>query len=170
MTDQSVRTRIKVALTALPDRYALPSRPSAAQPAVQDAFRQTQFLLSWDLELFEKVTNLQLEIVAANARLRSPEAGALFAFWSRAFSHISDACTMMSLGSYSSCAPLLRTACDCIASQRSLLADGFGEYEGWLENAVSPDREHSAVAFELGRFRAGAVLAEDERLAAPTGC
>jgi len=164
MTEQGVRTRIKVALTAFPDRYALPTRPSTAQPPVQDAFRQTQFLLSADLELFEKVMNLQLQIGAANARLRSPEAGALFAFWSRAFSHISDACTMMSLGSYSSCAPLLRTACDCIASQRSLLDGGFGEYESWLENAIAQDREHAAIAFDLGRFRAGSALAEDERL------
>lgn len=164
MTEQSVRTRIKVALSGFPDRYALPTRPSAAQPAMQDAFRQTQFLLSADLELFEKVMNLQIQIVAANSRLRTTEAAALFAFWSRAFSHISDACTMMSLGSYSSCAPLLRTACDCIASQLSLLEDGFGEYETWLENAVSQDREHAAMAFDLGRFRAGSALAEDERL------
>ena len=164
MTQGGVRTGIKVALAGFPDRYALPSRPSAAQPAVQDAFRQTQFLLSQDLELFEKLMNLQLQIVGANSRLRSPEAGALFGFWSRAFTHIADACTMMSLGSYSSCAPLLRTACDCIASQRSLLEDGFGEYEAWIDNAVSQDREHAAMAFELGRFRAEAALAQDERL------
>jgi hypothetical protein len=164
MTQGGLRTRIKVALAGFPDRYALPSRPSAAQPAVQDAFRQTQFLLSQDLELLEKVMNLQLQIVKANSRLRSAEAGALFAFWSRAFTHISDASTMMSLGSYSSCPPLLRTACDCIASQRSLLEDGFGEYEAWLDNAVSQDKEHAATAFDLGRFRAGAALAEDERL------
>jgi hypothetical protein len=164
VTQQEVRTRIKVALTAFPERYALPSRPSAAQPLVQDAFRQTQFLLSADQELFEKVMNLQLQIVKANSRLRTAEAAALFSFWSRAFTHISDACTLMTLGSYSSCAPLLRTACDCIAAQRSLLADGFGEYEAWLGNAVSQDREHAAMAFDLGRFRAGSALAEDERL------
>ena len=164
MTQSEVRTRIKTALGSLPDRYALPSRPSAAQPAMQDAFRQTQFLLSGELELFEKMMNLQLQIVAANSRLRTPEASALFSFWSRAFAHEADACTMMTLGSYSAVPPLVRAACDCVAAQRSLLANGFGEYENWLENAVTQDREHAAMAIDLGRFRAGSALAEDERL------
>jgi len=164
VTQSEVRTRIKTALGSLPDRYALPSRPSAAQPAMQDAFRQTQFLLSGELELFEKMMNLQLQIVAANSRLRTTEAAALFSFWSRAFSHEADACTMMALGSYSAAPPLVRAACDCIAAQRSLLSDGFGEYEDWLENAVTQDREHAAMAIDLGRFRAGSALAEDERL------
>ena len=166
MTQGGVKTRIKTALTAFPDRYALPSRPATAQPTVQDAFRQTQFLLSSDLDLFEKMMNLQIQIVKANSRLRTPEAASLFSFWSRAFSHMADACTMMTLGSYSATPPLLRAACDCVAAQRSLLADGFGEYESWLENAVSQDREHAAMAFDLGRFRAGSALAEDERLGA----
>ena len=164
MTQSDVRTRIKTALSAFPDRYAPPSRPSTAQPAVQDAFRQTQFLLSGDLDLFEKMMNLQLQIVKANSRLRTPEAAALFSFWSRAYSHTADACTMMTLGSYSACPPLLRAACDCVAAQRSLLSHGFGEYEAWLEGAVSQDRDHAAMAFDLGRYRAGSVLAEDERL------
>jgi len=70
----------------------------------------------------------------------------------------------MSLGSYSSCAPVLRAACDCIAAQRLLLAEGFAEYHAWLEGALSQDRERAAMAFDLGRFRAGSALAEDEQL------
>jgi len=164
VTEQSVRTRIKVALGPLPERYALPSRPSAASPVIQDAFRQTQFLLSTELDLFEKVMNLQLHIVGANSRSRTVEAAALLTFWSRAFSLMADTCAMMSLGSYSSCPPLLRTACDCVAAQRSLLADEFTEFKQWMEAPVSQDRERAAMAIDLGRFRAGAVLAEDERL------
>ncbi len=144
MTQSEVRTRIKTALAGLPVRYALPSRPSAAQPAMQDAFRQTQFLLAGELK----------------SRLRTPEAAALFSFWSRAFAHESDACTMMTLGSYSAVPPLVRAACDCVAAQRSLLSDGFTEYEEWIENALSQDRERAAMAIDLGRFRAGSALAE----------
>jgi hypothetical protein len=166
VTQGGVRTHIKAALGAFPDRYALPSRPATAQPTVQDSFRQTQFLLSGDLDLFEKLMNLQIQIVKANSRLRAREAAALFSFWSRAFSHMADACTMMTLGSYSATPPLVRAACDCVAAQRSLLVDGFAEYEGWLESAVSQDREHAAMAFDLGRFRAGSALAEDARLSA----
>jgi hypothetical protein len=70
----------------------------------------------------------------------------------------------MTLGSYTACPPLLRAACDCVAAERAVLVEGPGDYEGWLANALSQDREHGAVALELGRFRAGSALAESERL------
>lgn len=158
------RQRLRVALASFQQRYALPTRPSAAAPAVQDSFRQTQFLLSDDLALFERAMNLQLQVVAANAKARTLEAAALFGFWSRTFSHLGDACGLVCLGSYVSCAPLLRAACDCIAAQRSLIADGFDEYEEWYAGAITQDKERAALAFDLGRFRAGSVLAQDERL------
>ncbi len=154
---------MKAALAVFPERYALPSRPSAPPPAVADAYRQTQFLLGEDLAVFEKAMNLQLAVVAANARARTPEAAALLALWSRVFSHLADACTLMAGGSYVSCPPLLRSACDCIAAQRSLATD-FSEYRQWFEGAIRQQREHAALAFDLGRFRAGSALAEDERL------
>jgi hypothetical protein len=165
VTQSEVRTRIKTALSALPARYALPSRPATAQPQVQDAFRQTQFLLKQELELVEKLMNLELQIVKANSRLRTVESSAMVPFWARAFGHIADACTMMTLGSYAATPPLIRAACDCVAAQMSLVRDGFAEYESWLENAVAQDRGHGAVAFDLGRYRAGSVLAENDRLA-----
>jgi hypothetical protein len=133
---------------------------------VQDAYRQTAFLLGTDLAIFERAMNLQAQIVAANAgAARSPQGAALLGFWSRAYSALSDACTLLHLGSYASCPPLLRAACDYIAAQCSLVRDGFDEYVAWFEGAAAQDREHQALAFELGRFRAGSVIAEDERLA-----
>ena len=164
MTQEPARPKLRLALTAFPERYVLPGRPAAIAPVVQDAYRQTLFLLGGDLAVFERAMNLQLQIVAANARLRTPQAAAIFAFWSRTFTCLSDTCSLMGLGSYASCPPLLRTACDCIAAQRSLLADGFAEYEQWLPGAISQDREHVALAIDLGRFRAGSVLAQDQRL------
>lgn len=164
MAEPRVRTRIKVALAALPARYSLPSKPSAAPPIVQDAFRQTQFLLGNDLLLFERGMNLQLVIAGADPKPRTPSATALLPFWSRTFSHLADAVSLMTIGSYSSCAPLLRSALDCLAVQRSLLRDGFDEYEEWLGCAISQDREHAALVFDLGRYRAASVLAEDESL------
>jgi hypothetical protein len=164
MTEEQARPKLRVALSSVPERYALPSRPSAASRIVQDAYRQTQFLLGADLAVFERAMNLQLRIVAANSKARTTRAAALFAFWSRTFSHLADACALLTIGSYTSCAPLLRTACDCVAAQRSLSADNFAEYEEWFADAIRQDREHAAAAFDLGRFRAGSVLAEDERL------
>lgn len=164
MTEEKPRPRIKVALTAFPERYMLPSKPSAAPLSVQDAYRQTGFLLGEDLVLFERAMNLQLAIVAANAKTRTAEAAAVLSFWSRTFSHLADACTLLTLGSYASCPPLLRSALDCIAVQRGFMRDGFDEYEEWLEGAISQSKTHAALVYDLGRYRAAAVLAEDERL------
>lgn len=150
---------------AFPQRYELPERPSGAPPSVQDAHRQTRFLLSADLELLERAMNLQLRIVAASARVRTPQAAAILGLWSRAFAYIADACTLLTRASYPSCFPLVRSACDAIAAQRALIAEGFGEYLSWLAEAVGQDREHAALAIALGRYRAGSVLAEEPRLA-----
>ena len=164
MTEEKPRPRIKVALTAFPERYISPSKPSTASPVVQDAYRQTGFLLSDDLLLFERAMNVQLAIVAANKKARTPAAAAILSFWSRTFSHLADARTLVSLGSYASCAPLLRSALDCLAVQRGLVRDGFGEYEEWLEGAIAQAKAQNALAFDPGRYRAASVLAEDERL------
>jgi hypothetical protein len=155
---------LRIARFTLRERYDLPGRPVAAPPAVQDAHRQTHFLLSSDLLLFERAMNVQLAIVAASARRRRPETAALLGLWSRTFSYLSDVCALLSLASYGSCPPLLRAACDCIAAQRSLLADGFDEYQEWLASALGKDPEHRASYIDMGRYRAGSVLAEDERL------
>ncbi len=155
---------MKFGLAAFPERYVLPARPGGGPAASQDAYRQTSFLLSGDLQLFETTLNLQLRLVAANAKMRSPEAAAIFGLWSRAFSHLADACLLMGRGSYVSCPPLLRTACDCVAAQRSLVRDGFEDFRAWMPDAVRLATEHQAIAFALGRFRGGSVLAEDEKL------
>ncbi len=164
MAEEKPRPKLKVALTVFPDRYILPSKPSTASPAVQDAYRQTQFLLGEPLLLFERSMNLQLAIVAGNKKARTAPAAALLSFWSRTFSHVGDTCTLLSVGSYSSCPPLLRSALDCLAVERGLMRDGFGEYEEWLTEAIYLAKAHSALAFDLGRYRAGSVLAADERL------
>jgi hypothetical protein len=157
-------TAPKIAPFALPERYELTSRPGGAPRAIQDAHRQTHFLLSSDLALFERAMNLQLEAVRAVAKQRRPERAALFGFRARTFSYLSDACVLFTRGSYTSCPPLLRAACDCIAAQRSLIEDGFDEYHEWLASAVGKDREHAASYIDLGRYRAGSALAQDERL------
>ncbi len=154
----------KIAPYTFPERYELSGRPRDASPTVQDAHRQTQFLLVPDLSLFERAMNLQLAIVAASAKKRSPEAAALLGFWSRTFAYLSDAGMLLSRASYTACPPLLRAACDCIAAQRSLLAEGFAPYHQWLATALEKDREHAASHIEMGRYGAASVLAEDERL------
>lgn len=156
--------KVRVLLSAFPERYALPGRPANAPPIVQDAHRQTQFLLGSELALFERAMNHQLQVVAANSKVRTAAAAALVALWSRVYSGLADTCQLMSLGSYVSCPPLLRASLECLAAQKSLIADGFGEFEEWFGQAFSQERAHAALSIELGRFRAGSVLAEEERL------
>lgn len=155
---------MKFALATFPDRYVLPGKPVVGQPASLDAHKQTQFLLGDDLALFEQGMNLQLGIVGVNKKVRTTAGGALLTLWSRTYSHLSDACTLMCSGAYLSCPPLLRTALDGIAVQRSLIAEGFAEYEEWAEKAVTQARVQQAIAFDLGRYRAASVLVEDVEL------
>jgi hypothetical protein len=155
---------LKFTLSGLVERYALPPRPSSATATVLDAHRQTAFLLADDVTLFERAMNLQLSIVAANQKKRDPHTQLLFAYWSRVFSLLADACAAVFMGSYVSAPPLVRAACDCVAAQRSLISDGFTEAEQWHPTAVAQAKEQNALALDIGRFRAGSVMAEDEVL------
>ncbi len=146
------------------EHYALPPHPSGASASVRDAYRQTAFLLAGDLALFKRAMNLHLNLALACSKVRSQESAALFAFWSRVYANLADACALLHAGSYLSCPPLLRSACDCVAAQRSLIAEGFDEYREWLPVSVAQDRERHALRIDIGRFRAASVLAQDQRL------
>ncbi len=108
--------------------------------------------------------NIQLQAAADIAGDRRPETAAVLSLWSRAYTCLSDACLSLTRGSYVSCPPLLRTAADCIAAQRSLIDEGFDAYREWLSEAIAPDQEHAATSIAIGRYRGGSVLAADERL------
>jgi hypothetical protein len=153
----------RVVLGSLPERYSLPARPTASA-AVQDAHRQTGFVLRQELTTFEAAMNLQLRIVAENSKVRGPRAAAMFTLGARAFSHLADACTLMSFGSYASCPALMRSALDFIAVERSLVAGGFADYEEWFAYALSQDKRNAALIIDTGRYKAASALVADERL------
>ena len=166
LTEPKPRKPPRVLIAALPERYALPARPTGSPVAARDAHRQTTFLLGAELAAFEAAMNVQLRIVAANSKAKGPPAAALFSLWSRTFGHLADACTLMASGSYASCPPLLRAALDCLAAQRSMVEDRFEQYGEWIASAVSQDREQNALAIDCGHFRAASVLIEDKELGA----
>jgi hypothetical protein len=109
--------------------------------------------------------NLEISIVMASrgGRYRTHALAALLGLWSRSFAYRADACSLVVRGGYVSSIPLLRTACDCIGAQRGLASGGLDEFTAWLA-AMGQSREHSALDVGLGRYRAGSVLAADERL------
>jgi hypothetical protein len=142
-----------------PPQYELPLAPSAAAP------REVRFLLGEDLALFQKGMNLEIRIVLASraGRYRTHALAALMGLWSRSFANRADACSLIVRGGYVSSIPLLRTACDGIGAQRGLTSGGMDEFTAWLA-AMGQSREHTALDVGLGRYRAGSVLATDERL------
>jgi hypothetical protein len=126
-----------------------------------------RFLLGDDLTLFERGMNLEIRVVMASrgGRYRTHALAALLGLWSRSFAYRADACSLVVRGGYVSSIPLLRTACDCVGAQRGLAGGDLDEFTAWLA-AMGQSREHTALDVGLGRYRAGSVLAGDDRLGA----
>lgn len=158
----------RVSRIPFPERYDLPARPDGVSTQAQDAFRQTSFVLGKELRLFEEGMNLQLNIVrdSAHSSFRKHPYAALIGLWSRTFSTLADACVLATRGSYASCAPLVRSACEFIAAQHQLQAqdEEMEQFLEWLAGALTPNEQHKAFEFGLGRYFAGETLAADERL------
>src|SRR5688500_9024401 len=82
----------RVSPIASPDSYALPGKPDASAAASLDAYRQTQFLLGDDLDLFAAAMNLQLALVkdAYPSKYRTHALAAIAGLWSRAYGYLAD--------------------------------------------------------------------------------
>ncbi len=167
MTEPPTPTQ-RVSAVSFPDSYALPRASNEAAPPQQDAFRQTRFLLGDDLRLFEQGMNLQLRIVrdSAPSAFRKHPYAALIGLWSRTFMVLADACLLTLRGSYPSCPPLARAACEYVAAEHRLHTAEMGEFLEWLAANLRPHGEQRAFELGLGRYFAGEVLAADQRLRA----
>lgn len=156
----------RVSAIPFPERYTLPEKPQGASQAAQDAYRQTTFVLGNDLRLFEEGMNLQLRIVrdSSHSSFRKHPYAALIGLWSRSFLALADACLLATRGSYASCPPLVRAACELIAAQQQLHASEMELFLEWLAAGFAPNEAHKAFELGLGRYFAGETLAADERL------
>jgi len=156
----------RVSAVPFPERYDLPGRPDDTMAAVQDAYRQSQFLLGRDLDLFGRLMNLQLRVVADShhSRYRTHPYAALMGLWSRAFLYLAGACTLAARGVYTSCLPLVRAACECIAAQDQLRREEMDQFLDWAASTPRTNEVHKALEMEMGHYFAGGALASDERL------
>jgi hypothetical protein len=156
----------RVSAISFPERYDLPGRPEDPSPVVQDAYRQTQFLLGHDLNLFGRLMNLQLRIVANSnpSRYRTHPLAALMGLWSRTFLYTADACTLVTRGGYASCPPLVRTACECIAAQDQLRREEMDQFLDWVASTLKTSEAHKALEIGMGHYFAGEALASDDHL------
>jgi hypothetical protein len=165
MTQQPFEKRVTP--ISAPDEYILPARAEAGP--TQDAFRQTQFLLSAELDLFHRAMNLQLRIAKETfpfSRNRTHDLTAIAGLWSRTYLYLSDALLLTMRGSYAATLPLVRTAAECIAAQEGLRAGEITLYRQWLSTTLQPDDRFKAFEFELGRYFSGETLASDATLRA----
>src|SRR5690242_3833662 len=106
----------RVTPIAAPDEYVLPARAEAG--AAQDAYRQTQFVLGAELDLFTRAMNLQLRIAKETfpfSRNRTHELTAIAGLWSRVYIYLSDVVLLTMRASYAATLPLVRSAAECIA-------------------------------------------------------
>jgi hypothetical protein len=157
----------RVSAIAFPASYALPGRPeSSAAADVQDAYRQTQFVLGHDLRLFGEGMQLQLRILhdSSHSRYRTHTYGAVVGLWSRAFAAMADACLLVTRGSYASAPNLVRSACELVAAEHQLHREEMSEYVAWLLEHLKPDKDHKALDVGLGHYFAGTTLAADAGL------
>jgi hypothetical protein len=150
-----------------PSEYKPPAKPDASEPAaVQDAYRQTQFVLGADLRLFAEGMALQLRILndSSHSRYRTHTYAAVVSNWSRAYGALADGCTLVVRGSYGSVPNVVRSACELIAAEYQLHREEMGEYVAWLLGHLKPDDGHKALDVGLGHYFAGSTLAADDRL------
>ena len=150
-----------------PEAYVPPSKPpESAGDKVQDAYRQTRFVLGGDLDLLHDLMTLQLGLLKEAYSTRNANAAALLGLWSRSYTYISDAAMLVSRGSYASVLPLVRTACECIAATEGLRAGEMSMHHEWMANTLKPDERFKAFEFQLGRYFAQEVVVRDEVLRA----
>lgn len=156
----------RVSSIPAPEQYTLPGRPD--DPARHDAFRQTQFVLGADLDLFARAMNLQLGLFhdCQPSKYRTHELAAIAALWSRCYMLLQDALLLVTRGSYAGALPMVRTATELMAAQEGLRRGEMPEHHEWLAGALKPDERFKALNFELGGYFAGGVLASDEVLGA----
>jgi hypothetical protein len=148
-----------------PDAYVPPSRPpESAGEQIQDAYRQTRFVLGGDLDLLHDLMTLQLGLVKDAYQTRTHAAAAILGLWSRSYTYISDAALLVTRGSYASVLPLVRTACECIAASEGLCADEMSMHHEWLAHTLKPDERFKAFEFHLGRYFAQSVVIDDPLL------
>ena len=148
-----------------PEAWTPPSKPpDAAGDLVQDAYRQTRFVLGEDIDLLHDLMTLQLGLLKDAYQTRTHDAAAIIGVWSRSYTYISDAALLVSRGSYVSVMPLARTACECIAATEALRAGEMSMHHEWLANTLTPNEHFKAFEFQLGRYFAQEVVVNDPLL------
>jgi hypothetical protein len=157
----------RISSITFPQAYHPPGKPDAGTSSlVQDAYRQTQFVLGGDLRLFAEGMALQLRILndSSHSRYRNHAYAAICGAWARVYAALDDACLLVTRGSYATAPNIVRSACELIAAEHQLHGAEMGEFVAWMLGHLRPNDEHKAFDVGLGHYFAGTTLAEDAHL------
>lgn len=142
-------------------------KPPAEAAGSADAYRQTTFVLSVEVECVLDGLNLEGAIAetSSGAKFRTQKMVAALGLWSRAWLSRLEALHALEWGNYVAATALVRAAADYQASSLYVLRTDGAEWREWLEGggiALAPDQH--ATEFRLHAFRAAEVLAAHEIL------
>jgi hypothetical protein len=138
------------------------SRPPGDAAGSGDAYRQTSFVLSAEVELVIDGLNAEGRVAeaSAGARFRNQQVASALGLWSRSWLCRLEALHALQWGNYAAATPLVRAAADHAAAMVALLGTGAAEWEEWLEaGGISISAEQHATEFRMHAFRSGETLA-----------
>ncbi len=150
----------------LPERWTQPGRPAELDPAAEDAWRQSGFLLAEELALLTRGFELQLRLAATGYQpaARTMTMAALASQWSRALSAQSEALSLLRRGGYGAAVALVRQAVELVAAQIALAGGEIDEFRRWAHHAYERHEPTRAEEVGLGHYFAGEAIAGDEAL------
>jgi hypothetical protein len=150
----------------LPERWTQPGRPAELDPAAEDAWRQSGFLLGEVLALLDRGFELQLRLAATGYEptARTMTMAALASQWSRALTAQSEALSLARRGGYGTAVALVRQAVELVAAQIALAEAEMNEFRRWAHRAYERHEPTRAEVVGLGHYFAGEAIANDEAL------
>ncbi len=150
----------------LPDRWVEPGRPAELDPAAEDAWRQSTFLLADELALLGEGFGLQLRLAATGYEpaARTMSMAALASQWSRALTAESEALALLRRGGYGTAVALVRQAVELVAAQIALAGGELDDFRRWAHHAYARHEPSRAEEVGLGHYFAGEAIASDGEL------
>lgn len=132
-----------------------------------DAYRQSIFLLSEEIDFFIDGLNLESSIasVFSSSKYRNQNIASVLVNWSRSWLARLQALHSLENGNYSAAFPLVRASIDHVATQSTLMTNDASDWTDWLQSdGIRNDNDAHALSIGLGRFRSGELLASENDL------
>ncbi len=150
----------------LPERWTQPGRPAVLDPAAEDAWRQSGFLLGQELALLINGFELQLKFAGSGYEpaARTMTMAAVASQWSRALTAESEALSLLRRGGYGTAVALVRQAVELVAAQITLAKGEIDEFHHWAQCAYQRHESTRTEEIGLGHYFAGEAIAGDEEL------